>query len=189
MSKILTLQPRHAKTYNLKRLAQFIGHTGLVYEYKSGDYMGQSTIRTIHNSVQWLDGIFYEVELDNKQSRFGRVSQKFRGWGEFRKQKKPPHTEVLYTFTLKYKVVGANQVQSLVLRSINNCSNEELTNAIKLAALRLEDHCITQPVAEFLLDKCYAELQRRLDWTDREKGKKRGQSQNNQSQAPVDPPT
>jgi hypothetical protein len=135
------------------------------------------------DSLTWLDGKSYHYKSDN--SRFGRSVTHFVGWGELRKQKKSPHTEVLYVWSLSsHKPMGTEE-PILVLRSINNCTNDQLRQAIQLAALRLEQKSIQQADAEFLLDRCYAELQRRLEWTDREK-EKRGKPQEHQDQAPVE---
>lgn len=136
-----------------------------------------------NNFYTWLDGKQYPVK---EASRFGRAAELYAGWGELRKQKKSPHTEVLYTLCLQSDT-SVPEGQILVLRSINNCSNDQLQMAIRLAGVRLESHMITQQNAEFILDKCYAEIQRRLEWTDREKAKRNGKPQINQGETPVDP--
>ncbi len=127
----------------------------------------------------WLDGTLYPIK-DHK-SAFGRTSESYVGWGQLRKQKKSPHTEVLYCYTL----TGLHDGKFLVLRSINNCTNNELQDAIKLCALRLQEGKITHLEAEKILDLCYAQLQQRLEWTE----KSRGKSQKHEDQAPVDTST
>jgi hypothetical protein len=121
------------------------------------------------DKMSWVDGKVYPFKSD--KSLFGRATTHYAQWGELRKQKKPPHTEVLYVWAMStHSTVVPEPI--LVLRSINNCTNDQLREAIQLAALRLEQKTITQTDAEFLLDRCYAELQRRMEWTDREKEKR-----------------
>lgn len=142
--------------------------------------------KVMNGYAVWLDGQTYPTKSD--KSLFGRVSAYFTEWGEMRRQKKAPHTEVLYVYCLqdqKARLPGSGgtvQANELVLRSINNCSNDQLQDAIKLVALRLEQHKITQLQAETLLDLCYAEIQRRLAWTESEKAKRNGRKQPQEAQ-------
>lgn len=126
------------------------------------------------NAFTWLDGNTYSMQ--DSKGRFGRGSEYYSGWGELRAQKKSPHTQVLYCLCLIKHGPDTNAPSPvLVLRSINNCTNDQLQDAIKLAALRLEEGKISHRDAEDILDRCYAELQRRLEWSDRVKEKNRGQ--------------
>lgn len=140
----------------------------------------------------WLDGAEYPLK---EKVLFGRAAERYHGWGEMRRQKKAPHTEVLYVYCLQMedrRTPGTGEpykAGTLVLRSLSNCSNDQLQDAIKLAALRLEQGRITQAEAEMLLDRCYAEMKRRMDWTEREKEKRRGKHQGDQDKAPVDAST
>lgn len=194
------MEPYDLKTISLglrtgmgsKQLALYASYANLARRPGETDAqlrerISMSGYMTRANDIVWLDGISYPTEAE--KGRFGRIAEIYNGWGELRRQKKPPHTQVLYVWTKKYAIPGPNQVQTLVLRSINNCSNDQLRESIQLAAVRLEQHQITQTEAESILDRCYAELQRRMEWTDREKAKRNGPSQENQGPTAVDSPT
>jgi hypothetical protein len=118
-----------------------------------------SNLSRLGSDVKYLDGNYYPTERE--KGLFGRVEKEFHGYGELRRQKKSPHTQVLY--------VWSKQGQSLVLRSINNSSNDQIQQAIQWAGLKLEDHTLPQADAEMILDMLYAELKARLDWTDRKR--------------------
>ena len=141
--------------------------------------MGNGIFTQANHFFTWLDGRSYPCK--ESTGHFGRTVETYSGWGELRKQKKSPHTEVLYVLALSTQ----KDERCLVLRSINNCSNDQLQDAIKLCALRLQEGQITQPAAEAILDRCYAELQRRLEWTDREKEKRRGQFAKDKEEARI----
>lgn len=93
---------------------------------------------------------------EKAKPRFGRMSKDFGELGELRRQKKAPRTEVLYIW-----VNVASQGDAWLLRSINNCSNDDLTNAIRKAGELLSLHKVSQADAEQALDLMYLELGKR----------------------------
>jgi hypothetical protein len=95
--------------------------------------------------------------LEKSKSRFGRVEKDLGDLGELRRQKKEPHTQVLYVW-----VPGPDDQHFTILRSINNCTNDELTEAIRYTGTLLVDHRLTQTDAELVLDLMYAELGKRV---------------------------
>lgn len=87
----------------------------------------------------------------------GRMIKDYPDLGELRRQKKAPHLEILYIW-----VNAANQGDAWVLRSVNNCSNDHLTVAIRKTGELLAMHKVSQTDAEQVLDLLYAELGKRV---------------------------
>jgi hypothetical protein len=99
---------------------------------------------------------------EKAKPRFGRMSKDYGELGELRRQKKGPHKEVLYIWIAgNLAATYANGVQPTgpVLRSINNCTNDQLTEAIKLAGRMCANH--NQTNMEQALDLMYLELGKR----------------------------
>lgn len=119
-----------------------------------------------------------EMLREKTKQRFGRVARDLGLLGELRKQKKEPHTEVLYVWAPPAQAYEldkkGNQIASpsIVLRSVSNLSNDDLTNVIRQVGQMTEAQSVDRSDAEFVLDMLYADLQRRQDWTDREKAKR-----------------
>jgi hypothetical protein len=110
--------------------------------------------------------------MEWKKQRFGKLQKEYPGLGEIRKQKKAPHTEVLYVW------LGLD-TDKPVLRSVPNCSNDQLTEAIRNAGKAVEEHKVTQRDGEQLLDLMYSELQRRVDHGEKIRaGRYRGEKPN-----------
>ncbi|HEY6018676.1 MAG TPA: hypothetical protein VIY48_01945 [Candidatus Paceibacterota bacterium] len=102
---------------------------------------------------------------EKAKSRFGRLAKELGDLGELRRQKKEPHTEVLYVWIPGAEaalLIDGTQPMGHVLRSINNCTNDQLTQAIRLAGLLLSEHKLSQADAELALDMMYKELGRRV---------------------------
>jgi hypothetical protein len=90
--------------------------------------------------------------------RFGRVKETYQGFGELRGQKKFPHKEV------KYISVSAPNSGARELRSVQNCSLEQIEEAIRYFTIEgLNTGKLSQEQTESLLDWCYAELHQRLE--------------------------
>lgn len=106
--------------------------------------------------------------MAHKQAqRFGRVEENFGEFGELRKQKKSPHKLVMYVYVYevpKFPIGGIStpNARNRVLRSLQNCTSEQITDAIKFIGEGLTQARLVQVSAEKLLDWCYAELHRRL---------------------------
>lgn len=119
-----------------------------------------------------------EMYREKTKQRFGRVTRDMGLLGELHKQKKEPHTEVLYVWAQPAKAFEldkkGNQIASpsLVLRSVSNLNNDELTEQIRKVGNLVETQGIDRADAEFVLDMLYADLQRRQDWTDKAKAKR-----------------
>jgi hypothetical protein len=100
--------------------------------------------------------------------RFGRLVKSYGDFGELRKQKKEPHVEVFYIPVEAFE----GTILSFVLRSLNNCSGEQITKHVARVGRNLEAGNLKQDSAEFILDLCYAELHRRIGREDQEKQQK-----------------
>ncbi len=90
--------------------------------------------------------------------RFGRLTQSFGDFGELRRQKKPPHVEVFYTPVKVPPKGNESGRMPEVMRSVNNCSPEQLTESIRRIGIHLEGGTISQTNAETVLDFLYAAL-------------------------------
>lgn len=99
-------------------------------------------------------------DYDNSGDRFGRVQKFYPYIGELRRQKKKPHKEVFYTY------VYVNEFKKYILRSIMNCSNDQLVESIRALGEKIEAHTASRPDGEEVLDILYAELGRRSDVTE-----------------------
>ncbi len=101
---------------------------------------------------------------DHKQ-RFGRLVQSYGDYGELRRQKKEPHKEVFYIPVIlgqKYSIEKDENSANVVLRSIQNCTSDQLTDHIRKVGKHLEAAAISQANAEYILDLLYAELGNRV---------------------------
>lgn len=85
-------------------------------------------------------------QVERSKPRFGQCVKVWPNVAELRRQKKAPHKEVLYVWL------------DVTLRSVNNCTNEQLTEAIRGVGSALENRIILQADAEYLLDALYLEL-------------------------------
>ena len=99
-----------------------------------------------------------EQQKAKQAQRFGKAIKSYGDFGELRRQKKAPHLEVFYTPI--NEVVGNTVVEKL--RSINNCSSDQITDAIRRIGMNLTGGNITQENAEFILDLLYQELGKRV---------------------------
>lgn len=102
-----------------------------------------------------------------KKQRFGRVVKDYDMMGELRRQKKEPHTEVLYIWVsdpakASERLKGTIW-EGMILRSVNNCTNDQLTQAIKSTGLLVDRHEVDQADAEVVLDLLYKSLQTRVE--------------------------
>jgi hypothetical protein len=100
-------------------------------------------------------------DYDRSGSRFGRLVREFLLFGELRRQKKSPHVEVFYIW------VHSEAQKKKVLRSINNCSNDQITDAIRNAGDLIERHMCDRSEGEQVLDIYYKELARRVEAAER----------------------
>jgi hypothetical protein len=121
---------------------------------------------------QWAHGDM-GVQYDTSGDRFGRTVKTYPLLGELRRQKKKPHKEVFYIF------VFSETERKYVLRSIVNCSNDQIVGAIRNVGEKIEGHEVARHDGEEVLDILYAELGRRADVGEHARSKK------NKSNAPV----
>ncbi len=101
--------------------------------------------------------------MPEEKQRFGRLLKSYGDFGELRRQKKAPHTEVFY-IPVKYHVLGALGASNYNedLRSIQNCTSDQITEHIRYLGKNLEAGNIQQASAELILDLLYAELGKRV---------------------------
>lgn len=83
---------------------------------------------------------------------FGRLTRDMGTLGQFRRQRRAPHTRVFY-------IPCGN---SRGWRSLQNATPEEILSHIKYCASRLEHPAVSLEQVEFVLDMCYEELDKRL---------------------------
>lgn len=112
----------------------------------------------IHKELEAAMSRPYDSTNMPKKQRFGVVERNFGALGELRKQLKAPNKEVFYTW------VEAKQGEyyGLVLRSICNCSNEQIIDSIRTAGENMSKGYAAEDDCEFVLDLLYAELARRV---------------------------
>jgi hypothetical protein len=118
--------------------------------------------------------IHKELEMQARASEpqlFGREARSFGDYGQLRKQKKAPHQEVFYIPISAAEAKGkkpqppgtAYGLNETCLRSVNNCTGEQITEYIQKIGKHLEAGAISQENAEIVLDYAYAELNKRLN--------------------------
>jgi hypothetical protein len=107
---------------------------------------------------------FKGIERQKRAQLFGQPVREFGCFAQLRKQKKAPRTEILYIQVNIWQTLpdGSKHLSGQTWRSINNASNNDLTDCIKCIAAGLEEGKIFAADAEFLLDTIYHEIGRRV---------------------------
>lgn len=106
---------------------------------------------------------------DKKAQRFGRLVQSFGDFGELRQQKKAPKLEVFYIpvkTQVKSRLPGSGKPiveTEEILRSVNNCSSEQITDFIQVVGRNLEAGNLSQDKGETVLNYLYKEIERRVN--------------------------
>ncbi len=103
----------------------------------------------------------FQMQVNLNAQRFGKLHQQFGDFGELRKQKKAPHTEVFY---FQVDVTPENSPEQIkVYRSLQNASSEQISAHVRMCGRHVEGGALSQSNAEIIMDLCYAELNRRLN--------------------------
>jgi hypothetical protein len=100
------------------------------------------------------------IPYDSTGDRFGRCVKIYKFLGELRKQKKKPNKEVFYIW------IESPAEKKYVLRSVVNCTNDQLVASIRRCGEYVEAHKVNRPEGEDVLDFLYAELGRRTEVVD-----------------------
>lgn len=130
------------------------------YSYSSQDPKCLEELQAKHNEMM--------------KPRFGQV---VRDWGDvaqMRRQKKAPHKEVLYVWVtaIRGQPDDAKRNYSKALRSVNNCSNDQIVEAIRNVGSAIESRAVSQVDAELILDLLYLELGQRSESADQLRAKR-----------------
>lgn len=100
---------------------------------------------------------------EKQKQRFGQLTQNYGSFGELRRQKKEPHTEVLYIHVENDR---KDRMSLTNLQSINNTPTPMIEDYMRRVGTGLSEHALLQEHAEKILDMCYAELNKRLQAQD-----------------------
>lgn len=127
--------------------------------YGTAVFVASEVGATTKKALTKAQSRWQDMQVNIRAQRFGKLHQNFGDFGELRKQKKAPNTEVFY-FVVKVE----NEGQTVeVYRSLQNASSEQISSHIRMVGRHLEGGAITQQNAEIILDLCYAELNRRIN--------------------------
>lgn len=96
--------------------------------------------------------------------RFGRVVKSYPGFGELRRQTKKPNQEIFYL------LIDFSSEGEAVFRSLNNATNEQISDYIRSIASFI-GRSLAQEDGEYILDRCYVELNQRLNTDAKETNK------------------
>jgi hypothetical protein len=97
------------------------------------------------------------ISYDFTRYRFGQCIKSYAHLGELRKQKKRPNKEVFYIW------VHALNENKYVLRSIVNCTDDQLIDSIRRCGEYVESQRVNRIEGEVVLDILYTELARRSE--------------------------